>query len=102
MICVAVDAKGWPVTWVVFPGNTADIEAFKHIEARMKQRFPIGKVVVVAGRAMLSAKTLQLMAEDNEAHLTTSWAASCARTKRCGDQILFNFETAEEEFVVYR
>jgi hypothetical protein len=65
VLCVAVDAKGWPVTWEIFPGNTADIEAFKHIVARMKQRFPIGKVIVVADRAMLSADTLDMLAEDN-------------------------------------
>jgi hypothetical protein len=67
VICIAVDAKGWPVTWEIFPGNTADIEAFKHIVARMKERFPIGKVVVVADRAMLSAETLKMLAEDTEA-----------------------------------
>lgn len=65
VLCVAVDANGWPVTWEIFPGNTADIAAFKHVVARMKERFPIGKVIIVADRAMLSAETLSMLAEES-------------------------------------
>jgi hypothetical protein len=88
VICVAVDAKGWPVTWEIFPGNTADIEAFKHIVARMKQRFPIGKVVVVADRAMLSAETLQLLAEDTEAPFDYILGCKLRKNREVREQIL--------------
>src|SRR5512147_413846 len=88
VICVAVDAKGWPVTWEIFPGNTADIEAFKHIVARMKERFPIGKVVVVADRAMLSAETLKLLAEDTEAPFDYILGCKLRKNREVRDQIL--------------
>ena len=88
VICVAVDSKGWPVTWEIFPGNTADIEAFKHIVARMKQRFPIGKVVVVADRAMLSAETLKLLAEDTEVPFDYILGCKLRKNKEVRDQIL--------------
>jgi hypothetical protein len=65
VLCVAVDANGWPVTWEVFSGNTADIDAFKHIVTRIKERFPIGRVIIVADRAMLSAETLQMLTEED-------------------------------------
>ncbi|MEJ5312406.1 MAG: IS1634 family transposase [Anaerolineae bacterium] len=88
VICVAVDAKGWPVTWEIFPGNTADIEAFNHVVARMKQRFPIGKVVVVADRAMLSAETLKLLAEDTEVPFDYILGCKLRKNKEVREQIL--------------
>ena len=88
VLCVAVDAKGWPVTWEVFPGNTADIEAFKHIVARMKERFPIGKVIVVADRAMLSAETLKILAEDNKAPFDYILGCKLRKNKEVMDQII--------------
>jgi len=88
VICVAVDAKGWPVTWEIFPGNTADIEAFKHIVARMKERFPIGKVIVVADRAMLSAETLKMLAEDTEAPFDYILGCKLRKNKEVREQIL--------------
>ena len=88
VICVAVDAKGWPVTWEIFPGNTADIEAFKHIVARMKERFPIGKVIVVADRAMLSAETLKMLAEDTETPFDYILGCKLRKNKEVREQIL--------------
>ena len=88
VLCVAVDAKGWPVTWEIFPGNTADIEAFKHIVARMKERFPIGKVIVVADRAMLSAKTLKMLAEDIQSPFDYILGCKLRKNKEVREQIL--------------
>ena len=88
VICVAVDAKGWPVTWEIFPGNTADIEAFKQIVARMKERFPIGKVIVVADRAMLSAETLKMLAEDTETAFDYILGCKLRKNKEVREQIL--------------
>ena len=88
VLCVAVDAKGWPVTWEIFPGNTADIKAFKHMVARMKERFPIGDVIVVADRAMLSAETLKLLAEDTEAPFDYILGCKLRKNKEVRDQIL--------------
>ena len=88
VLCVAVDAKGWPVTWKIFPGNTADIDAFKHIVACMKERFPIGKVIVVADRAMLSAETLQILAEDIESPFDYILGCKLRKNKEVREQIL--------------
>lgn len=61
VLAVAVDRKGWPVSWDVFPGNTADPVAFKAMVAKMRQRFRIGRVIVVADRGMMSGKTVDLL-----------------------------------------
>jgi hypothetical protein len=88
VICVAVDAQGWPVTWEIFPGNTADIQAFKHIVTRMKQRFPIGKVIVVADRAMLSAETLKMLVEDIEAPFDYILGCKLRKNREVREQII--------------
>jgi arginine repressor len=61
---VAVDRKGWPVSWEVFPGNTADPAAFAAMITKMRQRFRISRVVVVADRGMMGKKSLELLATE--------------------------------------
>lgn len=61
VLAVAVDRKGWPVSWEVFPGNTADPVAFKAMVRKMRQRFRIGRIIVVADRGMMSRKTMDLL-----------------------------------------
>ena len=64
VLCMAVNACGWPVAWDIFPGNTADMNAFAQIVTKLRERFSIGKVVIVADRGMMSAKTIDLLTED--------------------------------------
>ena len=63
VLSVAVDRKGWPVSWEVFPGNTADPAAFKSMITKLRTRFKIGRVVVVADRGMMGKKSLELLTE---------------------------------------
>lgn len=56
-----MDRKGWPVSWEVFPGQTADPAAFEAMVNKMRQRFRIGRVIVVADRGMMGKKTLELL-----------------------------------------
>jgi hypothetical protein len=63
VLCVAVNAHGWPVAWEVFPGNTADIEAFSQVITRLRERFRIGRVAVVADRAMMAQKIIKALTE---------------------------------------
>ena len=61
ILCVAVDRHGWPVAWDIVPGNTGDIPAFVALLARLRERFRLGRVIVVADRGMVSAQTLALL-----------------------------------------
>ena len=54
VLAVAVDRQGWPVSWEVFPGNTADHRVFEAMIEKMRERFRIHRVVVVADRGMIS------------------------------------------------
>lgn len=66
VICLAVDQTGWPVAWDIVPGNTADKTAFVAMIDKLRERFRIQRVIVVADRGMISAKTIALL-EDHAA-----------------------------------
>lgn len=61
VICLAVDQHGWPIAWDLLPGSTADKTAFVAMIEKLRKRFKIGRVVVVADRGMISAKTIELL-----------------------------------------
>jgi hypothetical protein len=67
VLCVAVNANGWPIAWEIFPGNTADQKALAQVVALLRQRFQIRRVTVVADRGMISQDTLQLLTEHDQA-----------------------------------
>ena len=58
VVCLAVDRRGWPVAWDVFPGNTADRPAFEAMVAKLREHLRIGRVCVVADRGMIARDTL--------------------------------------------
>jgi hypothetical protein len=63
VLCVAVDRSGWPISWEVFPGNTADAKAFVQTIAKFRERFKIRRVSVVADRGMISRDAIQLLSD---------------------------------------
>jgi len=63
MIGVLMSRDGMPIAHHVFPGNTADTEAFKEAVTDLKKRFHIQKVIVVGDRGMMGKKTLELLNE---------------------------------------
>ena len=60
---VVVTGTGWPISWEVFPGNTADPVALKSMVTKLRERFQIGKVIVVADRGMISAEAVRFLEE---------------------------------------
>jgi hypothetical protein len=61
VLCVVVDAVGWPIAWEVFPGNTADPVALNHVVKVLRERFAIQRAVVVADRGMISKATIEML-----------------------------------------
>jgi hypothetical protein len=55
---VVVDAEGHPVCSEMWPGNTADVSVLLPVVDRLRGRFGIGRVCVVADRGMISAATI--------------------------------------------
>jgi hypothetical protein len=55
---LVVDGDGRPICTEMWPGNTADVTALLPVVDRLRQRFSIGRVCVVADRGMISAATI--------------------------------------------
>lgn len=67
VLCVAVDHRGWPIAWEVFPGNTADCTALRAIVEALRKRFQVRRVTIVADRGMIGANTIDLLTKDPDA-----------------------------------
>lgn len=55
---LVVDGQGRPVCTEMVPGNTADVTTLLPVIDRLRSRFHIGRVCVVADRGMISADTI--------------------------------------------
>jgi transposase len=63
VVGVVMDQEGNPVCSELWPGNAADVKSLVPIVERLKRRFPVGEVCIVADRGMISAATLQQIKE---------------------------------------
>jgi len=57
VVGLVLDLDGWPLCCELWPGNTADVTTLIPVVQRMRQRFRVRKVCIVADRGMISAKT---------------------------------------------
>lgn len=58
VVGVVLDQDGYPICTELWPGNTADVKSLVPVVERLKRRFAIGSVCIVADRGMISAGTL--------------------------------------------
>jgi hypothetical protein len=58
ILCVVIDAEGRPICTEIMPGNTADVRVLLPTVDRLRHRFAIGRVCIVADRGMISAATI--------------------------------------------
>jgi hypothetical protein len=64
------------------------VKAFAQIVAKLRQRFQIGRVVVVADRGMMSAKTIALLTDDPDAPFDYILGCRMRRQKEIQKQVL--------------
>ena len=88
VLCVVVNAHGWPVAWEIFPGNTADQRAMERMVTHLRDRLQIGKVVVVGDRGMISKDTIALLAEDEQAPFDYVLGCRMRRQKEVTHEVL--------------
>jgi hypothetical protein len=63
IVAVVIDQTGRPVCSEMWPGNTADVTTLIPVIDRLRRRFGIGRVCVVADRGMISAATIGALEE---------------------------------------
>jgi hypothetical protein len=88
VICLAVDQRGWPIAWDLLPGNTADTVAFVAMIKKMRERFSIRRVVVVADRGMISKDTIALLEGHAEAPFEFILGCKMRRQKEVSEEVL--------------
>jgi hypothetical protein len=88
VLCVAVDRTGFPVAWDILPGNTADATAFAAMITRLRSRLKIRRVIVVADRGMISAKSIRLLTESAKAPFDFILGTRMRRQKEVSETVL--------------
>ena len=63
ILAVLIDGEGRPVCSEMWPGNTADVTTLIPVIDRLRRRFAIGRICVVADRGMISAETAAALEE---------------------------------------
>jgi hypothetical protein len=59
VVAAVLDGEGRPVCCELWPGNTTDVATLIPIVDRLRSRFSIGQICIVADRGMISAKTIE-------------------------------------------
>ena len=59
VVGMALDVEGRPICCEMWPGNTADVKTLLPIVKRMRKRFRLREITVVADRGMVSQATLE-------------------------------------------
>ena len=63
ILAVLIDGDGRPVCSEMWPGNVADVSTLIPVIDRLRRRFAIGRICVVADRGMISAATVAALEE---------------------------------------
>jgi hypothetical protein len=63
ILAVLIDGAARPVCSEMWPGNVADVTTLIPVIDRLRQRFAIGRICVVADRGMISAETVAALEE---------------------------------------
>ena len=80
VVGIIMDQNGRPVCSEMWPGNTTDVITLIPVIDRLRQRFAVGRVCIVADRGMISAETI---ANLRIAASNTSWVCASAPPRRC-------------------
>jgi len=87
IVGIAMDAAGKPLCCEMWPGNTADAKTLLPVVERMRKRFRIREVGVVADRGMISEATIAAM-EANDPPVRYILGARMRRQKEVRDVVL--------------
>jgi hypothetical protein len=88
VICLAVDAQGWPIAWDLLPGSTADKTALVAMIDKLRERFRIRRAVVVADRGMISKGTIALLEDHAEAPFDFILGCRMRQQKEVSEEVL--------------
>jgi transposase len=85
IVGVVLDKEGNPVCSEMWPGNTADVTTLIPVIERVRSRFPIGQLCIVADRGMISATTLTFLENEKIPYIL---GARMRKVKEIRDDVL--------------
>jgi transposase len=83
----ALDAEGWPLCCEMWPGNTTDVKTLWPVIDRLKRRFRVREICVVADRGMIRQKTIREL-ESAQPPIRYILGARMRRQKEVSEQVL--------------
>ena len=66
---VVIDETGRPICSEMWPGNTADVTTLIPVVTRLRERFLLHRVCIIADRGMVSAKTIATLEAEKIEHI---------------------------------
>jgi hypothetical protein len=87
VVGIALDFEGRPICCEMWPGNTADVKSLLPVVERMRTKFRVQEICVVADRGMVSEATLQAFSDvDPPVHYIVG--VRMRRAKEVGEIVL--------------
>jgi len=87
VVGLVLDLQGWPLCCELWPGNTADVTTLLPVVNRLRQRFRVRRVCIVADRGMISANTVAAL-ESQELDCDYILGARMRSVKEVRDRVL--------------
>jgi len=87
VVGAVIDHKGKPVCCEMWPGNTTDVKTLLPVVERMKRRFGVREICVLADRGMMSKQTIETL-ETADPPVRYILGARMRRQKEVGEQVL--------------
>jgi transposase len=87
VVGLALDLHGWPLCCELWPGNTADVTTLLPVVNRLRQRFRVRRVCLVADRGMISASTIRAL-ESEKLDCDYILGARMRSVKEVSDRVL--------------
>lgn len=80
-----LDQQGRPLCCEIWPGNTTDVKTLLPIARRLRERFGIGRICLVADRGMISKDTIKQLEREHWQYIL---GARLRRQKEVSEQVL--------------
>jgi hypothetical protein len=96
IVGIALDVEGRPICCEMWPGNTTDVKSLIPVIKRMREKFRVREICVVADRGFVSDATIQAMeAMDPAVHYVIG--VRMRRSKEVGELVLRDKLSAWQE-----
>lgn len=87
IVGIALDAEGWPLCCEMWPGNTTDVKTLVPVVNRIKKRFRVREICVLADRGMIGKETLREL-EESDPPVRYILGARMRRQKEVSETVL--------------